>query len=372
MSVPSQQSTFSIAPQGAKVGDGVWTTSNYTWHRYRVPRVSGLSQQMQTVLPPENGGVITATGAYKFGAFVGTEIDLIPRLENNFGWLLEAALGAVTSVANARYTASGFVEDVTGVNAHVFRFDPSDSSYQPWLAVRRTIPGASTTYGEIGYDCKVGSLRLNVPAGGLLTSRIGIVGRRPIQEDPTGWTYADPFEGSDSIPQGMRGSLSIAGSTLPVTGLSIDIINGLSTPQQEMVIGSFYPDDFVALTRGCTIRAVYKWANADLYRQILNGGAANLEWDSMPYITETVGTTRAFHAEFFSAGNISGSSPSQPFKMKIFANKVAWQFDAAGVELAAGDILMLPFVGTVLDTGDGSDYFEIAIENGEANYTWPS
>lgn len=372
MSVPSQKSTFSIAPQHIKLQDNAFTTASYTWHRYRVPRMSGLAQQMQANLPPENGGVIVATGTYKFGAFVGSEIDIIPRIEDNFGWLLEATLGAVTSVTGARYTASGFVSDVTGVNSHLFHFDPVDSSAQPWLAVRRTIPNSDgTNLGEVGWDCKVGSLRVNVPAGGLMNARMGIVGRAFKQESPAAWTYAEAFEDSKSIPQGMRGSLKVGPTALPITGLSIEIMNGLSTPQQEMIIGSFNPDDFVALYRGCTLRAVYKWANPDLYQQILMGGAGNFNWDSSPFITQTSGSVRAFQAEFWSPVNIAGSSPLQPYKMKIFANKVSWQFDQAGVELAAGEILMLPFIGTVLDPADGSDYFQIAIENAAAGYVWP-
>lgn len=373
-SVPSQKSTFSVAPQEAKIGAGaVLTTASKTWHRYRIPRISGLAQQMQANLPPENGSVITATGTYKFGAFVGSEIDLIPRVEDSIGWLLEAALGVASSVADSTYTASGFVPGPTGVNAHLFRFKPDDSSFQPWIAVRRTIPNSDgTSDGEVGYDCKVGSLRINVPAGGLMNARLGIVGRAFFSEDPVSWSYAESFEGSESIPQGMRGSLKLAGQPLPVTGLSIEISNGLSTPQQEMIIGEFNPDDFVALYRGCTIRAVYKWANADLYEKILYGGVGNVVWSSEPFITKTVGTDRAFQAEFWASTDIPGSSPAQPYKMKIFANKVAWQFDAAGIELQAGEILMLPFVGTVLDTGDGSDYFQIAIENAADNYTWPT
>ncbi len=138
-----------------------------------------------------------------------------------------------------------------------------------------------------------------------------------------------------------------------------------------MIIGSFNPDDFVPLQRGCTIRAVYKWANAELYRKILNGGAAELNWDDEPFITETVGNVRAFAAEFGSAAEIPAASNGQSYKMKFFANKVVWQFDAAGVELQAGEILALPFVGTVIDPGDGIDYFQIVLENDATSYTWP-
>lgn len=372
MSVPSQQSTFSLSPQNAKItDDGTFAVGSHTWHRFLINRIGGLSQQMQTVLPPENGSVIVPKGSYKFGAFVQSQLAFIPRLEGNIGWLLQACMGDATSVADANYTASGFVEtNHVGVNAHVFRFDPSDSSFQPWIAVRRTVPG-DTVMGEVGYDSKVTDLTFTVPGAGLIQATAGILGRQFFQEDPSGWSYAAPFEGSDSVPMSGRGFVKIGGTRYPITALQVSINNGVTTPQQEMVVGSFHPDDMVALSRQVQLRIVYKWHNPELYRRVLNGGPSALDWDTMPFVTQTAGVTPAFEAEFGSAGEI-GAADDQAYKLKFFANKVSWLLDQGGVELAAGDILQVPFVGTVEDVGDGSDYFVIAVENGVSNYTWPS
>lgn len=373
MSAPSQKSVFSFAPQEAKIGEsGTFTVGDYTWNRLLVNRVGGLAQQMQTVLPPENGSVIVPKGSYKFGAFVATELEFLPRLEGNLGWLLHACMGDYTGVADANFTASGFIGggDHDGVNAHVFRFDPSDSAYQPWMAVRRTIPG-DTTIGEMGYDTKIETLQFTIPGAGLIQGAMGIRGRQFVQGDPSGWTYAAAFEGSNSLPMSGRGHVYLAGSELPLTALQVTIMNGLSSVQQEMILGSFYPDDMIALSRVISFRAVYKWQNAELYRRILNGGPSAVNWDAEPYVTERSGNTAAFEAEFGSAGLI-GATDDQAYKLKLFANKVSWLFDANGVELAAGDILQMPFVGTVEDPGDGSDYFQIAIENDVANYNWPT
>lgn len=376
-SQPSQKSTFSFAPQAAKLEEGAFTVANYDWYRHYVPRTAGLAQQMQTVLPLENGSVITATGAYKFGAFVGSEIDIIPRLEDVFGWLLEATMGAVTSVNNANYNVSGFETGHTGVRASLFRFKTDDSAYLPWLAIRRTIPRTSGgDIGEVGWDCKVNNLRFTIPGAGLVTARMGFVGRKFKQESPGAWTYENAFEGSESIPQAGRGEVLMDNEAVTVTGLTVDIMNNLTSVQQEMVVGSLFPDDFVPLTRGCTLRMMLKWSDAELYRRILNGGPSAVEWDSEPFISEISGTVRPFAATFESAADIGATG--QPYRLRFFANKVAWLFDGAGIELQAGDILSLPFVGTVLDAGDSStDYFQIALETASAagggtGYTWPT
>lgn len=130
MSVPAQGVTFSIAPQSAKVGDGTFTVGSHNWYRFRVPTLMGFGNQIQQVLPLEMGGVIVPTGAFKSGAFAAGQVDIIPRLENTIGYLLLGALGNVSSVTGARYTASGW-QPQAGVNGHLFRFNPSDSAEIP-------------------------------------------------------------------------------------------------------------------------------------------------------------------------------------------------------------------------------------------------
>jgi hypothetical protein len=114
---------------------------------------------------------------------------------------------------------------------------------------------------------------------------------------------------------------------------------------------------------------VVKWTDSDLYKQIRTGGVNNVNWDSIPFIQSTVGGTKAFEANFQSPTNIP--STAVPYKLEFIANRTVWQIDRQGIQLSGGDIVMVPYIGTVLEPAAGSEYFEMLLTNA-ATYTIPT
>ena len=118
---------------------------------------------------------------------MGGGATLSPRMEGDFGWILKALMGACTTTGsvNAGYT-------------HVFKFAASQSSI-PWVGARKLIPGP-VPLGEAGKDCKIASVRFNIPQTGLVQARVDLMGREPELEEQPSWTFADVYEEIESVP----------------------------------------------------------------------------------------------------------------------------------------------------------------------------
>jgi len=363
MSIASQGGIFSFAVQAAKVGKaGTFSHGDYDWYQMRAPRVAMGTVQQQTVLPPELGGVLTPTGAYKAGYFFAGDVDMLPRAEGDFGWMLLAAMGSVSTVTGVDEDANA----VVGLNTHIFSFDPADPSGQPWCAARRLTPGVTTgeNFGEAGFDCKVNMLRFTIPAAGKIVAKIQMVGRDIELDDASTWSYANSFESGQSIPDAGGGIFELNGVEYPIVGATIDIANGLSTPQQEAIIGDFRPDDFIALFRSMTIRMVYKYENSELYRQLLTGTVDGTAWSPLPYELVTDGAGHAFDARFEAPIDIGATN--YPYKLIVRANRVVWGVEGPP-ELAAGGIITQALVGSVV-TPDSGAYVEVVLVNDQADY----
>ena len=378
MTVPAQSGVFSFTLQSRQLNDDItFQPDMFDWYRTRAPRIGLGTIQNQEVFPLETGGPIVPTGAYKAGQYGGGDVELIPRAENVLGILLYAALGNVQSYSDQVYDPSSGgktvgTPDSTGVNTHIFRFNPSTSFFLPWLACRKFVPGATTAenYGEVYQDAMVGNFRLDIRSSGLLGASLSIQNRAvtyPSVSDVNAWTYANSTEDSTSAPLSNNGSLTIGGEEYPITQMTVELANQLTTPQQEMVVGSNHPDSFVPLSRSLTIRIVVKWNNPDLYRQILTGSTIGEVWDTAPFIVDTSGDVEAFNATFYAPNNIG--STSYPYMLAITANRIVAQIDGAGVELQAGNIVQVPYTITVLEPASG-DYCRFVLHN-EADYTLP-
>ena len=358
MSVPAQAGVVGLTVQNAKIGDGgSFTPASYDWIRFKAPRVTFGPIQGDQVFVPEVGGTIVPTGAYKDSLYVGGQADVIPRLERSFPLMLLAVMGNASSVTGK--DADG--TSVSGVNTHVINFSTVSDYDIPWLGVRVQIPGrtAGDVYGITGYDCKVSSLRLTIPAMGKIAARVTMVGRNVLQEEAPSFTWDNTYEDHQSAPDVGNGYVKIGGTEYPITGMVVDFNNSLTTPQQEMVVGSFNPDDFVPLFRSMTIRFVYKWADPDLYQRIYNGSTSATDWNPNPLKIDTSGATFAFEANFLSPGMITGSTP---YALRIRANRVVLQ-DTGPIELVAGSILQKEFVLTVLEPASGN-YAQFLVTNG--------
>jgi hypothetical protein len=375
MSIPGQSGVFSFGLQSGQLPEKMrLEVDQIPWFRTRAPRIGLTTVQQQDVFPAETGGPIVPTGAFKAGQFGAGDVELIPRIENVLGLLLLGALGSVTTHANSIYDPqTESVSGHTGVNTHIFRFDQTSSFNLPWLALRKYVPGrtADDAYGEIFQDSMVRSLRLDVRAAGLLGATVSFQSVRvnyPLPAEVNAWTYQNSTEDSTSAPLSNIGHVRISGVKHPITQMTIELNNELTQPQQEMVISNFHPDTFVPLSRNLTMRIVVKWRNPDLYKQLLMGGTDKVDWDALPFIRDTAGAKEAFEASFYAPNNIPGTTT--PYMLSVRANRVVMQVDRGGVELAAGQIIQVPYVIQVLEPAAGQDYCRFVLHNA-ATYALP-
>ena len=368
MSAPSQRSTVSFAVQGAKVGrDGTFDHTSYDWYKIPVPRIAAGPAQNQQTMPLELGGTITPRGAFKAGYFSGGEIDLIPRLENSIGWMLLAAMGSASSVTGVN--ADGVA--ASGVNTHIFAFDPSDQSSLPYCAIRRTIPAeeVANDLGESLFDMKINLLRFTVPNAGKIAMRMQMLGRDYSHEnDFSDWAYANAtFEDHTTTPEAGYGAFYINQEEWPIFGLTLDIGNGLTTPAMETVVGDPRPDDFICLTRAATLRLVLKWDDSELYQQVLNGSASGENWSWTPFEHLTSANGYALDGRFQAAELIGATNT--PHEVRVRANRVLWSM-AEPPELVAGGLVQVTFVGTIMQPDTGN-YLEVVVMNAETGYVLP-
>lgn len=362
MTVTAQQSTVSFAPQAAKIGvDGTFTIGDYTWYRHKAAQVQMGAVDQTQVFPMEVGGAIVPTGAFKTGYFYAGQFTIIPRLEDTFGWLLYGAMGNVSSITD---------QPVAGMTRHIFRHNPTNAFQLPWMAFRTEIPGeqVADAFGEVGFDCKISGMRIQVPQANKMTAQIGLTGRDFLMEQAPSWTYGNTYEDSVSTPDAGRGQMLIGGVQYPILGAQITLTNGMTTPQQEMVVGDFRPDDFASLSRPITIQWAYKYQNPDLYQRLMTGSTTGTEWDPNPDIISTSGSTYALDMYLQSPGYATGTTP---YGFRIRAHRIVNQLQGPP-QLAGGQMIVQNFMTTILEPEAGYDYVEVHLENAVAGYTWPT
>jgi hypothetical protein len=305
------------------------------------------------------GSVITPRGAFRAGFFAGGGINFTPRLLNDVAWLLSAALGEnpVTSVDTP----------VAGVNRHRWTIDGSEDTLF-WGTVRQLIPGTSTL-GIEARDNKVTALRLVIPQSGLVQGRVDWVGRlfndiddQVLFEDPS-WTPA--FEDFETVPVSTKGGVVIAGlngsAELPVVGIAVEISNAVTTPQQEMIVGSWSPDDFAQVARTLTYRTTVKWSNPDDYQRVVGGAASATDMSESVFEGAVTVETQA-------PGVITGATP---YELEISSPNVIWQMTAP--RLAGANIIMTDLVGTAIKKGsDNYMLMDLFTDSADGGLAWPT
>jgi hypothetical protein len=335
---------------GPQTGMGSIATTYYR-HRATMAGV-GAVQDMRN-LPLEIGGALNPTGAYKGGVFGGGGVELTARLENVLGWLLYAAAGSA-SVQTAT--------PESGMYRHVFVPVPQ-SSQAKWITLRQKTPGVNTDIGEVITDSRVTAMRIMATPRMPLTMQLGFIGREPTMDASVGsWAYANAYEDDHSVALANQGaSITLDGVPNKAVAVGIDLINQYTTPDEEAIIGSAYPDDFVLLSQTLVFTWTYKWSDPDLYRSIMTGSPTGTTWDNTIYYSQmNIALTSASNAP----------SKSSPYRLSVSAPRVAWQ--ASGPpQLAAGRQLRQQYIGTAQMPVAG-EYFHITLDNLVSAYTWPS
>lgn len=355
MSVSTQRGHIAFAHQGAKVGDSAFTPANYTWYRHRALTADVGVAEMNDALPPEVGGSLYISSTYSNGAFVAGGMSVAARLAGSLGYLLFSALGKKTVTASS------------GAQSQITRFstDSSDEQKLGWLALRKYTPGPNGSDGltEYLYDCRATAMTLNMSPMGPMTAEFGFVGRKPysVDNEPLAGVLG-AFEDGTSLGMSKNGLIQIPGLDITsntdgaFTAAQIIISNGVSQPQQEMIIGSSHPDDFVALTRSVAIRLVYKWKDPTLYKLLYyNGSAGN--WS--PQIKTSSVLIRSQ-----SDNLVPGFS--NPYKMEFNAPNVDWEMGVP--RLLPGNVLQVEMTGLVKGTVSALPTAYIDLHNSE-NYS---
>lgn len=364
MTVPSSDAIFGFGPQPAK---GTLPT---TWYRHAAARVDVGSQQLVGQFPPEISGGFHPTGAYKGMAFGAGNAVVQPRLENVLGWLVYAVVGQ----------ESGVQVDTpeTGLNRHIFT-PPDRPRDMKWLAIRKYIPGATDNdeLGEVLKDARVAGMMLEVTPPGPVQATFTFVGREPkLQEsidsgDAYAWSWGNTIERPQSVPIAttVGGYFSVNGVAQKATTVRVMIANDYTTPQEELIVGSPYPDDFIMKQQVLTFDWVYKWQDHTLYKQLLSGETASNPADANGYYEWwPVPHTSTAEVVLVSPGDISGHS--NPYRLRVYAPEVAWRAEGPP-QLVSNGWLAIRLTG-IAQMQISSPTFQVELDNEVSAYTWPS
>ena len=359
--VATLSTSWGFGPQTAK---GSVAT---TFYKFRVLRAGGGDQTLSEPMPPEAGSDPFVDGVDALGAFGAEQIDMIPRLEDDFGWLLYAMCGAASMTPSL---------PVATMSTHVFRVASADMLDIPYITTRKVLGAGDddALWGTQILDCKVQGGIFNFAGASRFSARFSIYGREPSFQDDNSWSWDQGPEGNTSIatsintvgyfklPEYMT-AVSYTADEIPVNSARITFGNQLTQPQQEFIIGSPYPFAISNLYRSMVIEAVYKWENKDLYAYMrANAGTgASIPWSPVVYESD-------FRVKMATSAAFVGTTPRS---IEFYAQRVFW-FPSAPPEVAGVNEVLLPFTGVVARPASG-DTFRIEMVNGRTTaYTWPT
>jgi hypothetical protein len=295
-------------------------------------------EQRAQSLPPEVGGGVWSLGSYKTGVIVAGDATFNARA-NSIGWLLRAFAGTATSVPDDGDEASdwgGVAEE--GLYRHMITPVPTDESSIPWCTITKNI---SDVWTERYTDVRVDTLRLDVPAQGLMTVAASFVGCEPD-------TVACPTETYDTSTTltTTTGYVQIGGSrSKKVTRFSIDFSNGLS--RDEAIVGSYYLDDITVMSRTCTLSVDTFLTTADWYNQVYNNGGST--WDPTIYSAEL---------DLEISGGVAQSGGTKKAKMRLFVPQV--DYLTFPIAMAGGDLIRVTMTASLsLDGSNPAFYIEL-------------
>lgn len=328
-------------------------------------------QEMTDAIPPEVSGKLFTEAVYKQGVFGAGAITMIPRLGDSIAYPLYAITGLYAS-ASASATGNGYKHD--------FKVNESDQTSVPWLTIQKYIPDSvDATTGKVEQykDARLVSTTITLPQSGTLAMETAFIAREPsTPASGQGETALGPlaltssYDTGDSIALSCVSTITSALANFSAASASlmsaqIIMANQFTTPQQEMVIGSYYPDDFIPLGRSAAVRLVYKWQNDTMYNRLVYNGVdatngAGVAWS--PIIQSGSVTITAK-----SAGDMGGGI-SAPYSLVFTAPEVRWT--AGPIQLASQRMLMMEITGVVLNDPAGTNTYKWTLENKKAPATY--
>jgi len=343
-----------VATAGIKVGSGPTPAVTFTVE-------GGVADATKTLTSAD----IPGPGVYYFrmtgdptGPTVSIDVD--------------RSVGSENTLAGT-YSIGWVYSTTSSAGEHVFNMLTTDFTQAGWLTTRTVVPGATggtTELGIEGQDVRITGLSINMPQNGIVSSRLDLVGRVPrLVDNPLGgsedwdgaWVANEDFP-SAPVACVIEGGVYLPGwiaAEAPLTSLNIQWANNFTSPQQEMIIGSYYPDDFATLSRGMTLQATLKWSDSLMYRLLHNNSSSLAAWSPIVW-------TSPFHAKTLSPSNISSAVPTQ-WSLRVDAPTVMWTMPNPPA-LAGGDIVTAQLQGQVLEPLSGAsmtDFAKFTLTNGQ-------
>lgn len=284
-------------------------------------------EQRNNMVPPEIGGKLWSTGSYKAGTSVLGDVQINARA-NTLGWLLKAFAGSATAAT------------VGEVSRHTF-FEPTSQDV-PWLTL---IKNVSDMFADKYLDCKVDTVRVDIPTGGIVSVTAGFVGKKV--ED-----FAVPTETWDYSPlfETCVGTVLVGGAPGKYNRASFEFSNNLT--RDEQIIGSYFLDGVTIMRKSCRISLDVFIRDATLYRQVYNYGTSN--WDPRVYQTSVDIAIR-------SAKPVTGSTVAE---FRVVIPQMEMQVMPLG--LAGNDIIRSTLTGEISVAEDVPFYW--TLDNNVADY----
>jgi hypothetical protein len=352
MTVAGNRGSVAFSIQKAKIGSGAFAVPgslvNGAWQKHKMTRVNVGIQELTDALTPSVGSGLFVDGTYKNAVVAGGQMTMEARLQGSLGYLLYAAAGSYSATA-----PSG----TSTLHATRIYVNQQNQLSLPWMCVRRYTPGSNGSDGLTEYlvDAKVAGMVLTIPQMGPLVVQTTLSGRKAIANDAEVSGNDSNYESAAGVALSCKSNIALSfdpigalADTYNVTdssvesfmGAEIAINNGLTGPQQEIVVGSMYMDDLSPLTRSAVITLVYKWKNPKLYDRILyasnyGGSFSAAEW------TPQIQTGSAVISSVTAAG-----TPS----MNFCTDSINWQI--AAPQLAGAQMLTTTVTGIVTETNN--------------------
>jgi len=359
-SFSAQTTEISLALQPSKIGEaGTFDGSALTWQKFLAQDVAMGPVQEMGSMSSQIGGPITTTGIFKQAVAAQGQFTIYSRLQSTLGFLLKGLLGAASTTLNV--DADGV--SATGLNTHIFRFNPSDQSAQPWMAFRQKLPGTTST-GESYYDAKVASGSFEVAGKGKVMSQFAFIGRNYVTETSPTFTYANSnFDLDESSADAGSGAIQFAGVKYPISGFSLQIGNQLSA-DQEAIIGQYTMDDLVTLARQGVMKVQVKWSDAALHRSVSNGSSAGTVFNALPFIQNTSGAVSAVDIKFKAPADVVSG---HPYALTFRIGRSVWTEDGP-IQLKGGTVLSQTYTVTIIEPAAGVDFLRVILENAVTSY----
>lgn len=367
---------FGIAPQTA------YETAGDSFHWFPLVNCDFGPLEGQDNLPPEIGAAALSRGRFKTGIVFGGNIDIVPRLYEDIGWLLQAAMGDVSSLedeSTAQYIAG--VGSTADVHSHRFRF-ATDEFWIPYLTAHKLLPHdtAANQVGEIAEDCRVTSMAITAAPAAVVAMRFGLLGRATattVWDVNPGWSATYDTEDTFMVTS-CTGSVKLkdeddADYTEFDTGaVNFTLTNNVLPPARARKIGSGHPIDFPVLSRAITLVTTCYVSDYNMYVQSFGGldptdPAADTGWNCVPYSGD-------FDITLQSAAQIA--TTGEYHQLRIRTTQSNCNFMVRPIVLVPNQPVVFQLVATVQNPDSGSP-LDIYLQNGDVSaaivdYSWPS